>query len=1168
MPANTATFNLKKLLLRTSLVIGVVFIYLSVSGVAASAAACPWVGGDYTLSANYTLPAVATVYDCSGLSLTIPNGITLTMDGNAPAGEYASLLLENLDVQSGGVIDATGQGWIRTSGASRGPGGGIDCSPDYGGGSYAGEGGHGASSGDGGPTYGSMTAPIDFGSTGCGAGAGGPAGGIVRLDVLDTFNNDGAIVAHGVQTSSSAGASGGSVYVTADVATGTGYFGARGANGVMNGRGGGGGGGRIAIVANTFTGTYSYNVNGGIRASSAGGGNGGIGTVYESDSGPDFSDISATPDGAFPTDVVTLHATASDMNELTYIKVFLDGIDVGDPQIECDMTGLAEGTCDFEVGMLTAGEHTIFTEAQDTDLNVTLDSATFWVFDELDPVIDDLAVIPDTPNWTDDVEFTATASDADGIDSIALYLDSTNAVDLQVECTPGGGSPETCDVVAGQLTAGTHELFVVAEDLSGATIEDSISFTVVGDSGSSGGQTVTPQQAQECSAPSITLSEPNGGELLQAGQQFTVLWGASGCDGANVDIDLSTDSGATYDVDVASGVAAFSGYYNWTVPTGIDTLYARIIAQLMDGSEIAASDSSDDDFCIGNPKPEPDIEECTEDEWHCADWSECVDGERTRVCQLAFDCPDVKSEAPAEAEECVVMPTCTEEDWVCGDWGECEPTQIQQRDCRLAIECEDGDEVKPSEWQACELLPEPEPKPEPKSEPEPEPEPKPEPPPTTVPTLPLPSPDTIVSPFVPSGPEPGEAGTDAGLDAIMELNDLSDWLVGPRSFGADMQGVLTQMSEAGNLNQGDVKTLKDLFDEKKTENQKKAGEALKDKSVKTIIADIIAGEVGAGKGENKITQEQIEVLVQDHTCEMVGIKTGESCEIYLTDKNGGVFPGCEDLDAEKCAKLKVVKLSGYVTEKEAELTNKILDQMLESGKPAPIPGVTAFKKVDPETMSMIGFKKQEKEGSGKHPSAGMLMGELPGQFKGLKQFQFPNQEAKAGSKEFESLKFKIQQQFEEDEQRLKEVLEDQQETIKKVILILQGMQESDQQTLRTVMMASYAPVVTAITTDEDGNMVADFGDTLADGRHVAQVVDYDKEGNVVAKSEPEPFYVRDGGVVDEEMYLGEGLYEGVSDEIIPFDNFLTNIRQYALLLVLMFVFIVGLGWASVSRRRK
>lgn len=234
---------------------------------------------------NTTVAVGNTTYDgqpiiVSNCTLTIngPHPFTsllVTSNGvvthsPAPAGEAANSLNltigQDVTVDAGSRIDVSALGYSAQSGPGQGTGA-------YYGGSGAGYGGEGG--GDlGGTNYGSITAPVDFGSGGGngGYGPGGAGGGIVRLSVGGTLTVLGQILANGQNIAGGygAGGSGGSVYLTAGMLAGSGVIRAIGGDGAN-----GGAGGRIALYYTTSTFTGAATAFGG-----AGGTRGGAGTIY------------------------------------------------------------------------------------------------------------------------------------------------------------------------------------------------------------------------------------------------------------------------------------------------------------------------------------------------------------------------------------------------------------------------------------------------------------------------------------------------------------------------------------------------------------------------------------------------------------------------------------------------------------------------------------------------------------------------------------------------------------------------------------------------------------------------------------------------------------------------------------------------------------------------
>ena len=236
------------------------------------------------ISTNTTLAPGDTTYE--GANLIVSN-CTLTVNGphsftsllvtsngvvthsSAPAGDASNSLnltiTQDATVETGSRIDVSALGYA----ANSGPGQGIGAFYGGGGGGYGGEGG-----GPGGTNYGSIIAPVDFGSGGGngGYGPGGVGGGSARLNVGGTLTVLGQLLANGQNIGGGygAGGSGGSVYLTAGTLAGNGVIRAAGGDGAN-----GGAGGRIALYYTTsiFTGTAT-------AFGGAGAGRGGAGTIY------------------------------------------------------------------------------------------------------------------------------------------------------------------------------------------------------------------------------------------------------------------------------------------------------------------------------------------------------------------------------------------------------------------------------------------------------------------------------------------------------------------------------------------------------------------------------------------------------------------------------------------------------------------------------------------------------------------------------------------------------------------------------------------------------------------------------------------------------------------------------------------------------------------------
>lgn len=249
--------------------------------------------GDLTLGSGQTCSLNAGSYTFN--SVTVQTGGTLVLLGNPSSDLGVTINTPNLTVQSGGMINADGQGYQGTYGNGGGPGGGTGAIWTGGGGGYGAKGQDG--NGAGGPAYGSVTNPVDLGSAG-GAGRcgllstcpGWPGGSAIQLVVSNTLSVNGVISTNGGSGCARAGGgSGGSVLIQTATLTGAGTVRANG--GADNGCGGGSGaGGRIAIFAANSTYTGSYSAQGGTGYQTAG-----QGTVYLDSIDLTNSTVSITP---------------------------------------------------------------------------------------------------------------------------------------------------------------------------------------------------------------------------------------------------------------------------------------------------------------------------------------------------------------------------------------------------------------------------------------------------------------------------------------------------------------------------------------------------------------------------------------------------------------------------------------------------------------------------------------------------------------------------------------------------------------------------------------------------------------------------------------------------------------------------------------------------------
>jgi hypothetical protein len=103
------------------------------------------------------------------------------------------------------------------------------------------------------------------------------------------------------------------------------------------------------------------------------------------------------------------------------------------------------------------------------------------------------------------------------------------------------------------------------------------------------------------SAPQVKIEAPDGGEIIDAGTQFTVNWIVSDNAGiASQDVLLSTNGGATFST-VATGLPGSATEYQWTAPIIADNRQMRLRVVARDAACNVSRDDSDSNFTLLNP---------------------------------------------------------------------------------------------------------------------------------------------------------------------------------------------------------------------------------------------------------------------------------------------------------------------------------------------------------------------------------------------------------------------------------------------------------------------------------------------------------------------------------------------------------------------------------------
>ena len=100
--------------------------------------------------------------------------------------------------------------------------------------------------------------------------------------------------------------------------------------------------------------------------------------------------------------------------------------------------------------------------------------------------------------------------------------------------------------------------------------------------------------------PTVTVINPNGGEILKGGTTYDITWIATGSEIDHIKLLYSTDSGGTYPNEIESSTEN-DGIVEWSVPN-IDSTQVRVKAIAEDiNNNLLAEDESDNDFTITPP---------------------------------------------------------------------------------------------------------------------------------------------------------------------------------------------------------------------------------------------------------------------------------------------------------------------------------------------------------------------------------------------------------------------------------------------------------------------------------------------------------------------------------------------------------------------------------------
>jgi len=496
------------------------------------------------------------------------------------------------------------------------------------------------------------------------------------------------------------------------------------------------------------------------------------------------------------------------------------------------------------------------------------------------------------------------------------------------------------------------------------------------------------------------------------------------------------------------------------------------------------------------------------------------------------------------------VPECEEDAWSCGEWDECSPEGTQTRTCTLMSDCPTIDTAKPDEAQACEFTAPEEPVEPQEMEPILEPEPGPE-------GVPEPTPETEPPDAPPPAPEEPE-GAESPVEPLEVLEPTADEMSEGLEAAQDVVAELTA-----------------------TILQKEGGEDLPDE---------MRQECGDAGVPEEMCYDWMSVKISDRSCLELGFTTVESCEAYLAEQGGGVFPGCEGLTDAECDLIKQRKTAGYLSSDEREQAEEIIVLAVAAGAAVSIPEITpirpdeiegirwreSFTVEGTQTSSAVltsdadgdGLPDQLEEIYGSDPNEAdsdsdgvvdaeeVVAGEDPAGEGSLERELSPTEQALAGGQPI-------------GQPRGSGVVDEglgvasaETDAIPGAGITLTG--KCDPGSICLVYVYTYVPMVYVATTDDAGNFTLELGNDIMDGEHTVYVALTDDTGKIERKSSPLSLFVREATAVTESDYLSPF---AVREEALPIGEPVQSyLRGYIIGAIVLVALALLIAWLAVSRK--
>ncbi len=175
-------------------------------------------------------------------------------------------------------------------------------------------------------------------------------------------------------------------------------------------------------------------------------------------------------------------------------------------------------------------------------------------------------------------------------------------VDLYYSNDNGGSWNAIQTGIAGTANPNSYDWTVPNDPTTDALVRVDVTDTNSATSSDTSASTFT---IEGITGPSITINDPNGGEVWDAGTNHDILWDSTAGDGTitGVTLEYTSDGGGTWNEIVAN--TTDDGAYTWTVPDD-DSTNCLVRGTVYDDNSLSDSDTSDNTFeIVGIPPAAP-----------------------------------------------------------------------------------------------------------------------------------------------------------------------------------------------------------------------------------------------------------------------------------------------------------------------------------------------------------------------------------------------------------------------------------------------------------------------------------------------------------------------------------------------------------------------------------